>query len=180
MDTLRNQLRSATAAQHERVDAAFSAYRLDQPEGYRAFLQAHAQVLIPLEIELEQAGIETMLDDWPLRCRRQALLADLKALGCAEPPLTPAGMAPSPGWSWGAAYVIEGSRLGGRVLARRVADANPSAPLRYLNHGSATPLWPSFLQKLEQQGSACDWSEVLTGANDTFERFLGAARSNRS
>ena len=119
MDTLRNQLRSATAAQHERVDAAFSAYRLDQPEGYRAFLQAHAQVLIPLEIELEQAGIETMLDDWPLRCRRQALLADLKALGCAEPPLTPAGMAPSPGWSWGAAYVIEGSRLGGRVLARR-------------------------------------------------------------
>ena len=180
MDTLRNQLRSATAAQHERVDAAFSAYRLDQPEGYRAFLQAHAQVLIPLEIELEQAGIETMLDDWPLRCRRQALLADLKALGCAEPPLTPAGMAPSPGWSWGAAYVIEGSRLGGRVLARRVADANPSAPLRYLNHGSATPLWPSFLQKLEQQGSACDLSEVLTGANDTFERFLGAARSNRS
>ncbi|HCC63345.1 MAG TPA: hypothetical protein DEQ55_19620 [Pseudomonas sp.] len=121
-----------------------------------------------------------MLDDWPLRCRRQALLADLKALGCAEPPLTPAGMAPSPGWSWGAAYVIEGSRLGGRVLSRRVAEANPSAPLRYLNHGSATPLWPSFLQKLEQQGSACDWSEVLTGANDTFERFLGAARSNRS
>ena len=180
MDSLRNQLRAATAPQHERVDTAFSAYRLDQPEGYRAFLQAHAQVLIPLEIELERAGIESMLDDWPLRSRRQVLLADLQALGCAEPPLTPPGMAPSFGWSWGAAYVIEGSRLGGRVLARRVADANPSAPLRYLNHGSATPLWPSFLQKLEQQGSACDWSEVLTGANDTFERFLGAARSNRS
>lgn len=179
MDTLRNRLRAATAPQHERVDAAFSAYRLDQPEGYRAFLQAHAQVLIPLELTLEQAGIETMLDDWSQRSRRRALLEDLQALGCAEPSLTRTGMAPSPGWSWGATYVIEGSRLGGRVLARRVAEANPSAPLRYLSHGSATPLWPSFLQKLEQQGSACDWFEVLSGANATFDRFLGAARSNR-
>lgn len=178
MDNLRNKLRAATAPQHERVDAAFSAYQLDQTEGYRAFLQAHAQVLIPLEIELERAGIDTMLNDWPVRSRRQALLADLRTLGCAEAPLTQPGVAPSPGWSWGAAYVIEGSRLGGRVLSRRVAEANPSAPLRYLSHGSATPLWPSFLQQLEQQGSACDWSEVINGANTAFERFLNAALSN--
>jgi len=179
MDTLRNRLREATASQHERVDAAFSAYRLDQPAGYRAFLQAHAQVLFPLEIELEQAGIEKMLEDWPKRSRRQALLDDLQALGGSEPAAAQPGAAPSSGWCWGAAYVIEGSRLGGRVLARRVAEAIPSAPLRYLDHSSTSPLWPSFLQKLEQQGSACIWSDVLNGAHATFERFLDAARSYR-
>jgi len=179
METLRNRLRAATAPQHERVDAAFSAYQLDRPDGYRAFLQAHAQVLIPLEIALEEAGIEAMLDDWPQRSRRRALLEDLQALGSEQPLSTQSGAAPSPGWCWGAAYVIEGSRLGGRVLARRVAVANPSAPLRYLSHSDATPLWPSFLHTLEQQGPACDWSELLTGAHATFERFLDAARSNR-
>ncbi|HBM08250.1 MAG TPA: heme oxygenase, partial [Pseudomonas sp.] len=85
MDSVRNRLRAATTLQHERVDAAFSAYPLDQTEGYRAFLQAHAQALIPLELTLEQAGIETMLNDWSQRSRRQALLADLQALGCTEP-----------------------------------------------------------------------------------------------
>ncbi|WP_407293868.1 biliverdin-producing heme oxygenase [Stutzerimonas zhaodongensis] len=179
MDSLRDRLRAATAQQHERVDAAFSAYRLDEPDGYRAFLQAHAQALIPLEIALEQAGIETMLDDWPQRSRRQVLLEDLQALGCLEPTPPPLGSALSSGWCWGAAYVIEGSRLGGRVLARRVAEANPSAPLRYLSHSSAKPLWPSFVLKLEQHASACDWSEMVTGAHAAFERFLSAAQSNR-
>lgn len=179
MDSVRNRLRAATTLQHERVDAAFSAYQLDQTDGYRAFLQAHAQALIPLELTLEQAGIKRMLNDWSQRSRRQALLADLQTLGCKEPKSAQADTAPSSGWCWGAAYVIEGSRLGGRVLARRVAEANPSAPLRYLSHGNATPFWPSFLQELEQQAGACDWSEVLAGAHATFECFLSAARSNR-
>lgn len=179
MDTLRNRLRAATALHHERVDAAFSTFQLSQPSGYRAFLLAHAHVLIPLEETLEHAGIALMIDDWAQRRRAQALRADLADLGSAAPPPTPHEVPLSAGWCWGAAYVIEGSRLGGRVLARRVAEADPSAPLRYLGHSSATPLWPSFLEKLELHASRCAWSDVLAGAHDAFERFQAAAKVHR-
>lgn len=179
MMTLRSHLRATTAPQHARVDTAFSAFQLGQPDGYRAFLLAHAEVLLPLEIALEQSGIEAMLEDWPQRSRRQALLEDLAEIG-ALAPVAPPILAPlSPSACWGVAYVIEGSRLGGRVLARRVADANPCAPLRYLSHRSTTPLWPSFLERLEQQEAVADWSQMLAGANDTFERFLAAAQAHR-
>lgn len=180
MDTLRNSLRAATALHHERVDAAFSTFDLGQPGGYRAFLHAHAQVLIPLEDALERAGIAEMIIDWPQRRRSQALRADLADLGATVGFPTPYDAPLSPGWCWGAAYVIEGSRLGGKVLARRVAQADPSAPLRYLGHGSATPLWPSFLQMLEQHGPRCEWRDLLAGAHDTFERFLAAAQAPHS
>jgi heme oxygenase (biliverdin-IX-beta and delta-forming) len=180
MDTLRNRLRATTAPHHERVDAAFSAYPLDRMDGYRAFLQAHAQALIPLEIALEQSGIETMIADWPQRSRRQELLEDLQAI-CGAVPTSSVSVTPplSAGWCWGAAYVMEGSRLGGRVLARRVAEANPSAPLSYLGHRSATSLWPSFLQQFERQAAMCAWSDVVAGAHDTFDSFLAAARIHR-
>lgn len=179
MDTLRNHLRTATVQHHERVDAAFSSFELGKQNGYRAFLQAHAQVLIPLEAALERAGIAAMIEDWTQRRRASALRADLADLGAVVPSPAPHEMPSSPAWCWGATYVIEGSRLGGRVLARRVADADPSAPLRYLSHSSASPLWPSFLEKLELHAATCDWSDVLAGAHDTFERFLAAARAHR-
>jgi heme oxygenase len=179
MDTLRLRLRAATAPRHERVDAAFSAFQLDRLDGYRAFLRAHAQVVGPLEIVLEAAGIESMINDWPQRRRRQALFEDLQVLGSAPPPPLPPLPPPSSGWCWGAAYVMEGSRLGGRVLARRVAEANPSAPLGYLGHHSETPLWPNFLQQFERQAPTCAWSDVLAGAHDTFDSFLAAAHLHR-
>lgn len=179
MDTLRNRLRAATAQHHERVDAAFSSFDLGQPSGYRAFLQAHAQVLIPLEAALERAGVDAMLEDWAQRRRAQALRADLDDLGAASPPPALLKTPLSQAWCWGATYVIEGSRLGGRVLARRAAEANPSAPLRYLSHSSTKPLWPSFLEQLELHATTCDWNDVLAGAHDTFERFLAAAQPHR-
>lgn len=179
MQTLRKHLRAATSAQHERVDAAYSAFDLGQRSGYRAFLSAHAQILLPLEAELERSGIESMLDDWSQRRRGTALLCDLADMDGTPPaPLLEHASKPA-GWCWGAAYVLEGSRLGGRVLAKRVGDADPSAPLRYLTHSSESPLWLRFLEKLEEQGPAYPWSDLLAGANDTFVRFLEAAQTHR-
>lgn len=179
MDTLRQRLRAATGPLHEQVDSAFSAYQLESRDGYRAFLRAHALVLGPLEIELEAAGIATMLDDWAQRARRHELQADLADLGdCVAWP-EPIAASHSPGWCWGAVYVIEGSRLGGRVLARRVAEANPTAPLRYLGAGQSTPSWPAFIDQLDRRASGYPWDDVLAGASDAFERFVRAAQTQR-
>lgn len=179
MERLRLRLRAATSPLHERVDAAFSSFELGSLDGYRAFLRAHAQVLVPLEIELEASGIETLLVDWPQRSRRRQLLADLAELDDSAPWPESSATPQEPGWCWGAVYVIEGSRLGGRVLAKRVAEANPNAPLRYLGFSDAMPSWPAFIDQLDRQAAAYPWNDVLAGACEVFERFVHAAQTQR-
>lgn len=180
MDSLRIRLRSATAPLHERVDKLFSSFELEHADGYRRFLAVHALVLGPLERALEASGIETLLPDWPQRSRRQALLADLADLGIhTAAPQSPTETF-SPGHCWGTAYVIEGSRLGGRVLARRVSEVQPDAPLRYLGRGSTTPSWAGFVEQLEKNAPCHPWTDILAGAETAFERFILAALSQRA
>ncbi|GAB6388889.1 biliverdin-producing heme oxygenase [Stutzerimonas marianensis] len=175
-DSIRLRLRAATAAQHERVDAAFSSYNLEDQAGYRAFLLAHLRVVQPVEVALEKSGIAALITDWPARQRRHALLADLEALGTAGPLTEPLAIRPTPGWCLGACYVLEGSRLGNRLLARRVAAANPGAPLHYLAHSDTTPSWPGFLEQFEQGAKQQPWDQLLAGARDCFDLFVTAAK----
>ena len=171
----RTRLRTATAPLHEQVDAAYAGFGFDQPGGYRRFLRAHSRVLGSLEVALEQAGITALLDDWPSRVRRQALAADLQTLGDPLPVPLPALQLPDPASCWGAAYVLEGSRLGGRVLARRLHLIDPRAPTRYLEHGDVGRLWPGFLERLEAAAHPLGWPAMLAAAEATFELFITAA-----
>lgn len=175
-DSLRQRLKAATAGQHERVDVAFSSFDLESIKGYCAFLGAHLQVVHPLEVVLEAAGIDRLIHDWANRQRRHALMADLHELGENRIALpAPLVVEPTPGWCLGACYVLEGSRLGGRLLARRVAAANPAAPLNYLAHTDTSPSWPGFLEEFEQSARLQPWQELLAGASDCFDLFVAAA-----
>jgi len=176
MDNVRAHLRQAGAGLHQEVDDAFSALSVETADGYRHFLQAHAAALFNLEHCLEQNGIEQLLDDWPQRRRSDALRADLAALNCRPVAPLPARSSVSQAWCWGAAYVLEGSRLGGQVLARRVQAAQPGATMRYLAHAATPGLWPSFLQRLESHAQHCDERELQRGVTEAFELFLEAAR----
>lgn len=77
--------------------------------------------------------------------------------------------------AWGVAYVIEGSRLGGQVLYRRLAEPLAPHPLRYLQGAGAQTgaRWRVFLESLRaaldtpaRVQAACD------GAAWAFERLL--------
>jgi len=75
-------------------------------------------------------------------------------------------------------YVLEGSRLGGAVLARRVAD-NPDAACRkatrYLRHGERQGLWASFLAMFDASPHVRDnEAAVIAGALAAFAMFAGA------
>jgi len=175
MAELRARLRQATAPLHEQVDAAFSSFSLDQPDGYRRFLRAHSRVLSATEIALERAGFADLLDDWPMRVRRHALWADLAELECPPPPALSLPSLSDFASCWGVAYVLEGSRLGGRVLARRIRQANPTVPVRYLEHGDVARLWPAFLARLEQDAASCAWDPMLVAAERSFALFTEAA-----
>lgn len=73
--------------------------------------------------------------------------------------------------------VIEGSRLGGRVLASRV---HPQFPAMYLSDAHAPREWRSFIHNLDAYGSASDepWAEsLIAGADRAFRLYAESAET---
>ena len=173
---LRFALRTRTRAAHDRVDAAFSRFDLQARESYAAFLTAHAAVVPAVEAALTRGGAETLLRDWPDRLRTAALLRDLQHLGVRPPPPRPTPALPSEARVLGALYVVEGSRLGARILLGQ-ALSSPDPTLRgataYLAHGEGRRFWPAFLHVLDAY--AGNEEEVIEGARSTFQAFADAA-----
>lgn len=172
-------LRAATADLHAGVDARFSGAFDGSAAGYAGFLSAMASALLPLERALEQAGIDQVLPDWPERRRAMLLLDDLATLGAK--PIDERAPPPAEGEArqLGMAYVLEGSRLGGKLLLKRAlgsSDPKVRAATRYLSHGTDRNLWSSFLVHLEaspEVGRAP--TEAIAGARDAFALFGGRA-----
>ena len=123
--TARFFLRAATAQDHERVDAAFGDFDLADRADYARFLTAQAAAFLPTEAAIERAGPLAVVPDWPERRRSALLLNDLAALGIAPPEGEALGALESPTEVLGAIYVLEGSRLGGAMLARSIPDGYP-------------------------------------------------------
>lgn len=171
--SLRDRLRAATADSHAALDAQVAAWKIETPLGYGAFLSASAMALAPLELALERAGVVEWLPDWPQRVRRTALARDLADLGLEAPPFAAAHV-PSPDFGAGLLYVLEGSRLGARFLARQVRGAGHGLPLNYLIQGEGDDLWRSFLTWLGKPNVGTQTDEAEAGARYGFQCFSDA------
>ena len=175
---LRQRLRAATAEAHKRIDRRFGAYNLAHAADYRRFLEASAAALLPLEAALITAGVSRVFPDWPLRSRRTAILDDLDALD-GELRLLPAPPSLDFGGVLGTMYVLEGSRLGAKLLVKTVqrsSDPKVAAATAYLRHGDEERLWPSFLAALERHAAVLsDDTSAVNGAMQAFELFERAA-----
>lgn len=171
--SLRDRLRAATSKSHAALDAHIAAWRIETPVGYGPFLSASALAIAPLEQALERAGVAEWLPDWPGRVRRFALARDLAALSLDTPPFA-AALVPSPDFGAGLLYVLEGSRLGARVLARQVSASGHGLPLAYLTQGEGDDLWRSFLAWLEKPNVGTRTDEVEAGARYGFQCFSDA------
>lgn len=149
---VRWQLKEATEPAHRRLDKEFAALDLARREHYRAFLTASAAALLPLETLIEAAGIKKLLGDWPVRSRRHALLNDLAGVAAPVVSLRLPHYEFETASLFGIVYVLEGSRIGARVLLRCVLASNDpivKENVRYLQHGVSEQLWQSFLMRLE-------------------------------
>ena len=169
-------VRARTQDAHAAVDAAFGGYRLDDEHSYVRFLQAHARALPAAERAL--AG-EPGLPAW--RPRTALLIADLAAMGGTAPqPLSmplPKDVHPGAAYAWGLLYVLEGSRLGGKLLAGRVPDRWPATYLRAIHMSGE---WRATRIAIEDQAATHDpeWLDrAIVGAKACFDLYLRAAAS---
>lgn len=176
-------LRAATASSHGRVDAAYSEFSLTDHAGYSAFLAAHHYVLPGCERALATLAAKDLLADWAQRVRTPALLLDMADVGVVAVDSMPSLIQPSPAEAFGMMYVLEGSRLGGAVLARRLTtnpDPRCRNATRYLLHGDGMRFWPSFVAALEASDTVQDNMDAVTaGAIATFALFETAAAYQR-
>jgi heme oxygenase (biliverdin-IX-beta and delta-forming) len=171
-------LRAATRDWHDRVDDAFTRFDIGTHAGLGAFLQRQAAALLPLERQIERSGAAARLPDWDARRRSDALVADLEDLGVAVP--VPTGSPKLPSWlhGFGALYVLEGSKIGGRVLLRQVKaspDPRVRATTRFLGHTHQGG-WAGFLGILNAlPPTAQAIADLEEGACMAFAAFLSAA-----
>jgi heme oxygenase len=167
-------LREATQRAHEETEAAFAGFDLTQRERYRAFLEQQAAVVLPLEHELDAVGADALLSDWARRKRSAALIADLHELDGVSRPVHPPVIL-NPASAWGMLYVLEGSRLGGRVLSSIVSrsdDPRARSATRFLRHGEGEQLWPSFVAALNAAiKTETEIAAAVDGAIATFALF---------
>jgi heme oxygenase len=92
----------------------------DRHQGYGEFLQRIAAVLVPLERELAEAKVVHILPDWNERTRSSSICADIldMSLSFVERPFDQKTEAQlrDEAFQFGVLYVLEGSRLGARVM----------------------------------------------------------------
>lgn len=158
-------LRHATAADHRTVDARYGGFRLDDTDDYRCFLMAHGRALPSIEAAL--AGTSGL----PAWRPRSALLAgDLASLGVDLP--QPLGVTlDAEAERWGALYVMEGSRLGGQLLARAVPKGLSSSYLSAVHHKGE---WRALLTAIDARAIAAGeaWrAAATTGARAAFALY---------
>lgn len=150
-------LRDATSAQHRQVETLLPpSWSTLGREGYVAYLRRVAGFHLPVEARLFAAHDWNALglSEAAARTRAPLLRADLAALGADVGTLPCAAELPDVqelGRALGALYVLEGSTLGGQVLARQVSRGAAGVPTSFLNGaGDATGArWTSFCRFAE-------------------------------
>ncbi len=162
--TLLTELRAGTRTEHDRIE---SVLRLTQPMSrarYAAIVAGFHEFLSRWEPRLE-AALPPHLRAWSLARRRSRFAAeDLRHVG-ATPPVPMAAAAEravqalplgTPAAAFGSMYVIEGSALGGQVIAPMLAEhlgLGPESGARYFHgHGAATgAMWREFREVLTRE-----------------------------
>lgn len=154
---VRGALRHATASLHAEVDASLP---LARPSPTLADYREHLQLLSDWTAALRRLpGDAARLDAQAAALRIDLANCDGLLDAAVRPGATPvADAADAPvgdpaAFGWGVAYVIEGSRLGGQVLYRRLAEALAPHPLAYLQGAGRDTgaRWQEFLVALRQQ-----------------------------
>lgn len=180
--SVRSRLRDATQSAHADLESRISLdRRLETRSGYVRLLEGLRAAHGALDAALDAFGPGMPVANLEDRRKTAWLDADLRVLrpgALPEPPSEPRGL-PVPrtvGEAMGMLYVAEGSTLGGRQIASRIAalglDAGRGGRF-FHGYGARTgAMWRAFVATLE--GLADDPTEIeraVVSARMTFEHF---------
>ncbi|WP_429930701.1 biliverdin-producing heme oxygenase [Agrobacterium vitis] len=178
----RRLLKEATADAHAELDAVIGDF--GSPAAYRAYLLGMARFRLPLEDMIARHAPQAPFTTWPGPWQPvmigNGLRADLQALELEEKHWQAAVPQPREAEDWlGLFYVLEGSALGAKLLAKRAALLGYGP-----THGGAHLFgqvgnfssWPAFLTLMEELRDL-DEGKLVAFANATFTYAYAAFES---
>ncbi|OUJ72334.1 biliverdin-producing heme oxygenase [Hymenobacter crusticola] len=169
------RLRSETRPYHDALEQNSFNQELTagvpSREATEHFLRKLYGFLQPYEEQLWQHALP---EAWEIerRSRAHLILQDLQ-VPAASLPRCPA-MPPLQTWPQllGAMYVLEGSTLGGQVIARQLAKAGIPTRTYFKGYGEQTgPMWKSFCSLLTQAATETNHDEIVQSASRTFQHL---------
>ncbi|SFU94481.1 Heme oxygenase [Methylobacterium sp. 174MFSha1.1] len=172
------RLRAETQSAHEAIerDLAWET-RVTTRDGYRALLAR----FWGFHAELEPALAAVLQDDAFLDPRRRLahLAADLRFLGLGDAaiaalPRPHLALPRDRDEAFGALYVLEGSTLGGQVIARHIGRqlglTAEEGCRYYAAHGRETgAMWKAFRQRLAEEAARGRPETIVAAATGTFD-----------
>lgn len=180
--TLATWLKRETRVEHHRVDQHPALKPLLRRElaieEYATALSALYAPVASLEAALS-SGLDAHGVNYPLKQREALLKADILQLGRQVPPASRLPPLATIEAIVGTLYVLEGSRLGGAMIARHVRHVLGSdvlgnqVPLRFF---AAAPLqgqeWAAFWVFAENLCPPPSWPAVRASAQQAFAHFI--------
>jgi heme oxygenase (biliverdin-IX-beta and delta-forming) len=184
--SLLEMVRAATRTRHAQIEEALNIERgAWTNDRYVGFLRATLSVVGPIASSIDQ-HLRLHLDVAGAQSRAaRRLEQDLDSLAGGQvlthPPSLPA--ISTPAHAFGAAYVLEGSRLGGEVIAR-VLSGRLGLSDRHMTYlrphdGPIGRRWHAFGSSLDAYGRRADrqaWDAVIETALVVFAAFGNAFR----
>ncbi len=168
-EDIRAYLLAATRDLHDEVDRRAGRFDLASPVGRAGLLRFMYRGLQPVEDGLDRAGAAGLYPAWPGRRRGAVLRRDLRRLCAGLPDDRPRVDFDGAEAAWGALYVLEGSRLGARIIARNWPAGERPGFLEPDQAGT----WQAFLEALRRYDPGRPSHPlVLGGARQAFEAFL--------
>jgi len=133
----------------------------------------------PMEVAVDQYISEENIPHYALRRKAGALLDDIRFFIPGYQPPTLATELPvinNYPAALGSMYVMEGSTLGGKIIAGMVQkqlQLQHGAGTSFFNSygNEADKMWQSFRDKLDEPFSDSDKTTILTAAENTFKTF---------
>lgn len=174
-EDLRSHLRAATMAAHDLLDHAMQAASgWRTREDYAHFLELQHAARAPLEDWLEAHAPAT------LRPPRQTPLIERDLAELARPMPAPAPLftlgRTGTGHALGAAWVLAGSALGNRSIAKQVRRIGAGRwPMAFLGDQAMLGFWQALRDRIEQHVAPAEAAGATTAASAVFAHFLAVA-----
>jgi len=174
-----NRLRDSTWAEHKSVEGTMPVMKPDLTrEEYVACLQRLHGIVAAWEDTAVEEAPSSMQDFLLARRRRHLLEADLGWLGAAHNEENRASLPDLTDQAsfLGALYVMEGSTLGGQLIARHLEQTLGLEPgrgdLYFRGHGTQTgPMWREVCDLLRMEVSQDQADRVIESARRMFQAF---------
>ena len=177
---MNDALRQATAQSHARIESLLQ-FEGDFTLGhYQRVMTGFAAFLLAWEPMIAQRLAPDARPWFARRVRGPFAIRDLAALGLTQP--APARLCidlDGPAQVFGSMYVLEGSALGGRVIARRLAGQHGLGPSSggayFAGWDQATgAMWLEFRERMAREvaGTPANRARACAAAVQTFEALI--------